>query len=415
MLNICCIRAGTTRGPEYVDILFDMVRRNLPEGMEGRFVCFTDQPDELHPDIVRRPLVDSIFELGLFPDGDKIFYLELETCIIGPLDRFVQQDHPTYCGHGLWPLAAAVWMANDSKLEWQTFNPDWVVAYSGDTFPAGAKIVSFTPSMPPDQCGGWVKEVWKIGGGTCAEMTFVPNVSYEQLVDHIRSACKRRCCWVDFTDAHNRVAVIVGGGPSLARDLPMLKALQRNGAQIFALNNVPRFLIDNGIKPDAHVLLDALPWVADFVSPDIRMRRYYASQCDPSVLDMAGNDLICWHAGMMGLDTVVPEAIVPHIGGGSTVATRAMSLIYELGYRTMHMMGVDSSLENGKAHAYDQIAYEKVLEVRCGSEIFHASPQLLGQAEDFKRVAMDLIAARCEIVVHGTGLIPAIASRMVAH
>jgi hypothetical protein len=45
MLHICCIRAGELFAPAYVDILFDSVRRNLADGFEGEFVCFTDQPD----------------------------------------------------------------------------------------------------------------------------------------------------------------------------------------------------------------------------------------------------------------------------------------------------------------------------------------------------------------------------------
>ena len=43
MLNILCLKAGKAYGPEYVNILFDMVRRNLAEGYPGRFcrcTCF---------------------------------------------------------------------------------------------------------------------------------------------------------------------------------------------------------------------------------------------------------------------------------------------------------------------------------------------------------------------------------------
>jgi hypothetical protein len=56
MLHICCIRAGTAFGPEYVDILFDSVRRNLADGFEAEFVVFTDQTDSLAPGITSRPL-----------------------------------------------------------------------------------------------------------------------------------------------------------------------------------------------------------------------------------------------------------------------------------------------------------------------------------------------------------------------
>ena len=47
MLNIVCLKAGKAYGPEYVNILFDMVRRNLVAGYPGRFVCLTDDPTGL--------------------------------------------------------------------------------------------------------------------------------------------------------------------------------------------------------------------------------------------------------------------------------------------------------------------------------------------------------------------------------
>ena len=32
MLNVICLKAGKAYGPEYVNILFDMVRRSLTDG-----------------------------------------------------------------------------------------------------------------------------------------------------------------------------------------------------------------------------------------------------------------------------------------------------------------------------------------------------------------------------------------------
>ena len=46
MLNVVCVNAGDYegRGVEYVQILNDMIRRNLPEGYPGTFTVFTDTP-----------------------------------------------------------------------------------------------------------------------------------------------------------------------------------------------------------------------------------------------------------------------------------------------------------------------------------------------------------------------------------
>ena len=62
-MNVCCVNAGDYlgMGAEYTNKLFDMVRRNLREGLEGRFIVFTDCPDGYDEGIEVRPLpVDGL-------------------------------------------------------------------------------------------------------------------------------------------------------------------------------------------------------------------------------------------------------------------------------------------------------------------------------------------------------------------
>src|SRR5579863_8469105 len=95
MLHVVCVRQGTKYGPEYVTRLRAMVARHLTLGTEGKFVCFTDQGDDLGPGIETRPLPDDLkgwwcklwlFSPGLFPENDRIVYFDLDTVIIGDLD-----------------------------------------------------------------------------------------------------------------------------------------------------------------------------------------------------------------------------------------------------------------------------------------------------------------------------------------
>src|SRR5258708_30153047 len=94
-LTVCCVRQGERYGPEYVRRLYAAVRRNITAGTEGRFVCFTDQPDELPDAIEMRALPEGVvgwwnklylFKAGLFDDGDRILYFALDTVILRPLD-----------------------------------------------------------------------------------------------------------------------------------------------------------------------------------------------------------------------------------------------------------------------------------------------------------------------------------------
>ena len=58
MLQVITVNASNYlgRGVEYTNILYDMVRRNLPEGFEGNFTVFTDTDGEYDDGIIIRPL-----------------------------------------------------------------------------------------------------------------------------------------------------------------------------------------------------------------------------------------------------------------------------------------------------------------------------------------------------------------------
>jgi hypothetical protein len=379
MLNIACIRAGTAFGPEYVNILYDEVRRNLPEGMEGRFICFSDEPDTYDEGIEVRPISD-VFKV----DG-KIIWFKLNWVIVGALDEIVKRS----------------------------LTPDDVIPYNGGPHPRGAKIISFPIEKLQAECGGWVQEVWRKGGGTVAEIEFFCNVDQEVIVRNIRSAHARDAKWLEPANAHDGIGVIVAGGPSLRRELHSLAVQKSRGAKIFGLNNVPAYLAQVGIGCDAQILMDALPAVFSYVAEQ-SLERYYCSCCDPSVLDVAGDELILWNALIEGILNAVPDARDPFIGGGLTVGTRAIGLLYMLGYRTIHIYGLDSSYEGAEGHAYAQGDYMKIMDVQAMGKHYRTSPQLLKQADEFQELLPEILRNGVELYVHGEGLIPDIAATLAS-
>lgn len=395
MLNVICERLGREFGPQYPDILRDMVTRNLPEGMAGRFICITDQADNLDVNIHIKDPATRPRDFA----GERILFLPLNCCIVGPLDKIV--SHPIFVHH------------HPTITELRELFPGQIVDYDGDYFPKGAKIVLFGDKKP-DECGGWVTEVWKIGGGTVAELVFDSNVTQERIAKNIENAHKRPGSrWLQDVDAHDGVAIIAAGGPSLRRSVPTIALLQRSGAKLFAINRVAAFLNQCGIKPDAHVLLDGIPDVIEFVDKSVSMERYYASQCDPGVLDAAGDELTIWDPYIEGILEVVPNATGPFIGGGTTVGTRAIGLAYMLGYRKIHVFGLDSSCEGGDGHAYPQIGFEKLLDISFNGRAYKAPPQLLAQVEEFKNLIPEILANGVELIIHGDGLLPDVAAHML--
>ena len=98
--NVVCMKWGTRYGPEWVNRLAAMVRRNTTWNI--RFVCFTDDPIGIRPDIECHPMPVVEFDpklgrhwpkLGLFQKNlggleGMTLYLDLDVVVIGSLDPF---------------------------------------------------------------------------------------------------------------------------------------------------------------------------------------------------------------------------------------------------------------------------------------------------------------------------------------
>lgn len=468
MLHVACVKWGKAYGPEYVNTLFDMVRRNLRAGFPGQFVCLTDDPTGLDECIKIIPLPSGLtgwwnklylFAEGIFPQGDRVLYFDLDTAITGPLDQIAAYDghfailRDAYRPNGL-QSAVMAWEAGryDFWRNWhqagcpmdargdQGFIEDyfgyardaqWVYASSEvarlqdvlpgklrsykvecrTEIPKGTSVVFFHGKPRPHEVkSGWVPEVWKVGGGSGVEWISVSNTDDEILRSNVRNAISLDCQWLkEGTDTST--AIIVGGGPSLADNLFYIRGMQMAGGKVYATGNTYRYLKDHGIQPDAHILLDARPENISFVPGEDGTPRFYASQCDPWVLRAAGDHLRCWHAAMTSYEGLVQDHAGAKVGGGTTVGLKAIAIAYALGHRHLRLFGFDSSY-GPSHHAYDQPLNdgEKTVEVHLGGRTFKCAPWMVTQAEDFKELVPLLLQAGCVLRVFGEGLIPHIAS-----
>jgi uncharacterized Rossmann fold enzyme len=458
MLHVACVKAGTRYGPEYVNTLFDMVRRNLPAGLAGRFVCLTDDPTGLEEGIAVQPLPGGLigwwnklylFAPETFPKGDRVLYFDLDTAITGPLDAIVAYQGPfailrdAYRKGGL-QSAVMAWEAGTLTHLWQDWyfgnkpecvggDQEWIEEQTQgfvrerwqDLFPGkfrsykvecrtqiprGTAVVFFHGHPRPHEVlSGWVPEVWKIGGGSGIEWIVQANVDETTLRFNVAHARERLCRWVTPGD-DTRTAIIVGGGPSLVDHLFYIRGMQLAGGVVYAVGNVFAYLKAHGIVPDAHVLLDARPENIDFVPTD-DVPKYYASQCHPSLLTRAGGGLLCWHAAMASYQGLIEKSDQVSIGGGSTVGLKAIALAYTLGHRHLRLFGFDSSY-GPSHHAYDQPLNdgEKTLDVKLGGRTFKCAPWMVTQAEEFKELMPLLLQDGCVVRIFGDGLIPHIAS-----
>ena len=101
--NVACMKWGVKYGPEYVNKLFNMVKRNST--VPFNFVCYTDNPDGLLDKIDARPLPEMSFKdgkergwrkLSLFrKDIDlsgRVLFLDLDVVVVGNIDEYFTMD-----------------------------------------------------------------------------------------------------------------------------------------------------------------------------------------------------------------------------------------------------------------------------------------------------------------------------------
>lgn len=238
------------------------------------------------------------------------------------------------------------------------------------------------------------------------------NTNGEITRGNIKSALARDLAKVNPLPAHDRIAVLVGGGPSLKAQWLELAWWQLQGADLFALNGTARFLNGHKIKPQFQAMIDPRPHNTLLIG---EARSYLiASQCDPAVFDaLEGKDVGLFH--LVGSAMGMVDGTL--IGGSITAGLATMCLAYTLGYRKIHLYGYDSSYAEGEHHAYQQDQTEqeqRTLDVtvfdRDGlPRQFTTNFAMAKQAELFPGVAEMLVNVDAEISVHGSGLLPTMA------
>ncbi len=119
-LTVHCVKWGTKYGSRYVNNLFSMVKRNLPENLEFDFICHTDSPAGIHDAIKCRLfnpesaswthwwLKGNVFQnIQNEKYVGKTYwnlYLDLDTIILGDLNFLLQL--PTLSGCSFFTLNA---------------------------------------------------------------------------------------------------------------------------------------------------------------------------------------------------------------------------------------------------------------------------------------------------------------------
>ena len=238
----------------------------------------------------------------------------------------------------------------------------------------------------------------------------ITNTPDAEIEANIRTNAAKDLRWLAATDAHDGIAVMVGGGASVAGELDTIRDLVAQGAAVFAMNNASRYLRGHGIAVDWQVTCDAKPETATLIDPGAR-GHLLSSQCNPATIAAAAAPVL-WHRAIKDVETLFPPEKVKRggyvlLGGEASTGLGALCCAYALGFRRLEIFGYDSSHRDGESHAYRQTMNDgiPVMQVEWAKRKFSASITMRTQAERFPILAQALQQSGATIAVHGDGLL----------
>ena len=173
-------------------------------------------------------------------------------------------------------------------------------------------------------------------------------VSNDGCTANLETALARDLPRCEPTPAHGRALAVIGGGPSVRWHIEELRAWS---GDLWAVNGVYEYLLDEGVVPTGFIGVDPLPGLAEYVKrahPDTTF--LMSGLCDPSVFDrLKGHQVSLWFPEQSGMKFPGGLWIV---NGGTTGLTRTPFLARMLGYRDITIFGADSSFDEDSRYCY---------------------------------------------------------------
>ena len=253
------------------------------------------------------------------------------------------------------------------------------------------------------------------------EHTVALNTEDARIAENIRANLALGLQEVAPHDEQATEIMLLCGGPSLNDFADEVVAKNHAGMPAVTVNGAYNWLIGHGGRPGAQVIVDAREFNRRFTEPVVLSCKYLvSSQCDPElVASLPKAQTYLWHGLGEPVRAVIAEFAKDAgadrewypVPGGTTVALRALPLLAMLGFRKIHVYGLDSCLRDDAHHAYEQAENDGmgVLEVSVAGRTFKAHGWMVKQAEEFQQVMRHLlIPAGVELAIYGDGLIAAI-------
>jgi hypothetical protein len=156
------------------------------------------------------------------------------------------------------------------------------------------------------------------------------------------------------TEPNDEPVALVAFGASLEDTWEQVRGFK----VVYTCSGSHRYLIDRGIVPTYHVDSDPRAYKADILGephPDVIY--LIASNCHPTYFDkleLYGAKVKLWHIFFPSPNDEFLNLVPLRdwvFTGAHTVGPRMVKMAYLMGYRDLHIFGMDACLTNGKTHA----------------------------------------------------------------
>lgn len=151
-------------------------------------------------------------------------------------------------------------------------------------------------------------------------------------------------------EARPEPVAVVGYGPSLAETWEEIRGFR----YVISCSGAHKYLGERGIIPTWHVEVDPRPHKVVLIGEPQRDTTYLiASTCHKAVFDhLDGYDVKLWHVFN---STEEGQRLLPPdewaLTGGCDVGLRSLTMAAFLGFRDVHLFGLDGCAKNGARHA----------------------------------------------------------------
>ena len=234
--------------------------------------------------------------------------------------------------------------------------------------------------------------------------------------EQAKANCARIAKRVPQQAVHERKAILACYGPSIKQTIPLLKEQAAAGdADVISVSGSHDFLLSHGVVPTYHVECDPRAHKADNIDAAHPSVRYLiGSAVHPALLDkLEGADVALWHiATSEHINKFLQELKEPGnmlVTGGGSVGLRAISLLYNMGYREFHIYGMDCSFaDDGNEQWAGKHAGKRQEAVKIATvagEIYWTSLVLVSYATEFIEMIQRMSTPAPDIRLYGHGLL----------